>query len=131
MRKITVGMVATVMGNVRNDIPVALEVIDELEKEVDKAYFEQAPFNTVEIIIEYGDNENFLSHVGRIVKKEILPVTAELKMEELIKMNKEQLYQKFKYTLLNTLLAVGKKYKLPTDSITSQLEQMSNVKTNS
>ncbi len=121
-------MVALVIGIVKNDISVALEVVDELERKVDSAYFDNAPFKTVEIIIEYGDDENFLSHVGRIVKKEILPVTAELRMSELVKMNKDQLHHKFKTTLLNTLFLVGKKFNLPTSSIEKELAKMSIVK---
>jgi len=122
--KITIGIVSLVIGNVRNSIPVALELADDLEKKVDPAYFTKGPFNAVDIIIEYGDNENFLARIGRIYKKERLPVIAQLKMSEVIKMNKDELYQKFKITLLNTLLGVGQKYNLPTGSIEEEINTL-------
>jgi hypothetical protein len=124
MGKITIGMVAIVMGNVRNDVSVALELTTELEKIIDSAYFTEAPFNNVDIIIEYGDKENCLARIGRLYKKERLPVIAQLKMSELIKLSKEELYQKFKLTLLNTLLEIGKKYNLPADSIKRELRSL-------
>jgi hypothetical protein len=124
MRKLNVGMVAKVMGNVRNDIPVILEIVEELEGKIESAYFEKAPFKTVEVIIEYSDKEIVLSHIGRIVKKEILPVTTELKMSELLTLSRNELYRKFKLTLLQVLLSIGKKYNLSVDSLEMEIVSM-------
>ena len=119
--RLGVVMVGTVIGSVKNDIPVMTQVVKDIDEKLDSAYFEKAPFDILEIVVEYGLNEIYLSYIGRIYKKTRLTVSAELKMSELIKMNKDELYKKFRFTLLHTLLAVGRKYKLPTASIERQL----------
>jgi hypothetical protein len=125
-RKITIGAVGAVIGNVRHDVPVMVELADELEKKVDRCFFSKAPFNAIDIIIEYGDNENCLARVGRIYKKERLPVIVQLKMSELISMKKDELYKKFRVTLINALLGIGGKYNLSTDSIEKELHDFEN-----
>jgi AraC-like DNA-binding protein len=110
-RKLNLGAVSLVRGRVKGDIPIASMVRDEVEALLDSEFFEDAPFDSIGLIIRYGSKTN-LSPEYQPIENGELPVAIEVSMESLRKAKNDELARIFRWALLEALLAIAEKYRL-------------------
>ena len=122
MRKLNLGMVSLVPGRIRGAIPVSSKVRDELEALLDAKFFEGAAFDGIGIIIRVGRKTN-LSPEYQPIEQHELPVAIELPMSRLSKAKGDELASIFRWALLEALLAVAEKYKLPTSRLLAKKQK--------
>lgn len=111
-RKLNLGAVSLVRGRVKDDISTASKVRDEIEAMLDPEFFRGAPFDSIGVIIRYGSRTDLSPEYQRIEQGE-LPVAVELTMETLRKAKGDELARIFRWALVETLLAIAEKYRLP------------------
>ena len=114
-RILLIGGVSLIKGRVREAGIVMQEICNELEpilKEI--GFVNNAPFNTVSLIIRFGENNNLVPEYGPINKRySELPVAIEFELEGLRLANKDAVKSEFVAATLSVLLDVAKKYALP------------------
>lgn len=125
-RRILIGAVGLVRGRVRGSGKVMVNICDELESVLkDTEFLKHAPFETVHLILYYGTKVDSTPKYQPIDKKHSeLPITIELKMEELHMQPPEILKRIFMRATLLSLIDVGKKYKLPTEAFEKRLAEL-------
>ena len=120
-RKLLIGGVALVVGNVRNAGEAMVAVCDELDPILaESGWFPFAPFKYVSLIIRYGDKIDLNPEFQPIIKKYgELPIAVELKVEDIraVHRDKIKLVNLFRQVALKALLAVAGKYGLPKSPI--------------
>jgi hypothetical protein len=119
-RKLVIGAVALVMGRVRNEA-VLDSVRDELEKVIiESGWFPSAPFTFISLIIRYGIKNQLQPEFQRISRKyKDLPISIELSMEDVLALhrNTDKLKALFGQAVLEALIAVAEKYRLPKQNL--------------
>jgi len=111
-RRLNLGIVSLVRGRVKHDISIASKVRDQVEAILDAEFFEGAPFDTIGVIIRYGSKTELRPEYQPIELGE-LPVAVEIDMQDLRKIEEDELERVFRGALLEALLAISEKYKLP------------------
>lgn len=129
-RHLLIGAVGLVRGKVREDGKAMVSICDELEPYfVSKNLLKGAPFQVISLILRYG-TRMMEPDLGRINKRYFeLEVAVELPLEEVKKLNYNELRECFKKVTLDALIAVARKYELPY-TIWEQLQQESQISTN-
>jgi hypothetical protein len=125
-RKLVLGAVALVKARVRNDMPAMAQIRDELEPLlVASGWFPNAPFRWVSLMIRYGLKTSHHPQFERISKKHgDLPIAVEVDTTHLLEIHTDPFLLKafLKAITIHCLIAVGKKYKLPTQTLELELE---------
>ena len=113
-RKLVLSAVSLTQARIRNVIPVAAEVRDELERLVIKSgYLNNAPFTWVGLILRFGLINGEKPEYDKIDKKDgELPLAIEIDTNELLGADKQKLKQIFTEATLKALIDAGHKYKL-------------------
>lgn len=99
------------------------EVRDEVERVMlDSAFLQVAPFQWIGLIFRYGTETKLVPEYGKIDKKDgELPITVELEMEKLRRIDRpkhhDELKRTFMLATLDALIDVGKKYGLPIEAL--------------
>lgn len=113
-----------VPGRIRGAIPIASKVRDELETLLDARFFEGTPFDCIGVIIRIGGKTD-LSPEYQPIEQGELPVAVELPMIRLSKANSDELAGIIKWALLETLVAIAEKYRLPSSRLLSERQKES------
>lgn len=124
-RKLNVGMVSLIMGEIKGDLQAATQARNEIEEIILINFFEDAPFDAIGLIILYGRETNLLTKVWKI-KKRCLDVEVTVKMEELKNRTEVDLSNIFKLILLKVLIDIAKKYNLQNIKLQKELIQLNN-----
>ena len=120
-RKLVLGGAGSVPGRLRFSGAAIDEVRDEVERlMLDSAFLQGAPFRWIGLIFRYGTETRLVPEYGKIDKKDgELPITIELEMEKLRRIDRPKLHDELKRTFmlatLDALIHVGKRYSLPTE----------------
>ena len=125
-RKLLVGIVGLVPGKVRNDVGAGTAARDLVEPLlVEDGWFEAAPFATVGLIIRYGERSQLEPTYQRIrgTHRE-LPISIELPMKALQRADAEQLTRIFAAAMIEALLSVAAKYRLPDARLREKKEDL-------
>lgn len=114
-RSLLVGGVSLVPGRLKFGGKAILMARNEIEsKLVEFGYLKKAPFETVSLVIRYGDRENLNPEFNEIDSKNSeLPVAVVLNMEQLKLLSMEQLAEKFRITIIEVLCDVAANFDLP------------------
>jgi len=113
-RHLLIGAVGLVKGKVREGGRAMVSVCDELEPYfISENLLNEAPFQVINLILRYG-LEVKEPELGKINKRySELEVAVELSMEDVKKLNYDELRRLFREVTLDALVAVSKKYMLP------------------
>jgi hypothetical protein len=128
-RTLLIGGVALVKGRVPNAGPVMVEICDELEPVLcEGCYTRNAPFETVSLILRFGTRRCFIPEYRPVDKShKELPVSVELEMEALRRMNPAELKREFTVATLEALIHAGHKFNLPTEMLEQSLRELPSV----
>jgi len=120
-RKLLIGGVALVVGNVRNAGDAMVGVCDELDPIlIQSGWFPSAPFKYVSLIMRYGDKTDLNPEFQPVIEKYgELPIAIELKMEDIRAVHRDKIKLKslFRRVTLEALIAMAEKYGLPKSPI--------------
>ena len=83
-------------------------------------------FESISVIIGYGLVDTTRDpEIGRVLKKyKELPVTIELDIREVCKLDRESLALRFEVAILESLVRVAEKYKVGTEEIKDRLAEL-------
>src|SRR5206468_4210294 len=93
---------------------------DKLEAITEPAFFEAAPFDEINVIIRCGETTRLAPQYKRIVTADglrELPIIVELEMGTLENREPDEVELILRQALLDALLAIAAKYKLPADRL--------------
>ena len=104
-------------GRLRTSGQAILAARDEIEGELDRhGYLSEAPFQTVSLILRYGDRDDLNPDFGSIDKRNSeLPVTVQLDLARLQKLSPEQLILELRTVMIDVLCDVAANFDLPFD----------------
>lgn len=116
-RHLLIGAVGLVRGRVHEDGKAMASICDELEPLFASANpLQGAPFDVVSLILRYGTRHSEEPEIGRINRHHSeLEVAVELPMEEVKSLGYQELRARLREATLDALLAVAKRYGLPTE----------------
>ncbi len=114
-RVLLIGGVSLIKGRVKEAGIAMKEICDELEPLLQGIGFvENAPFNTVSMIIRFGEKTDLTPEYGPISKRHSeLPVAVEMELASLRVASKDVVKSAFVKATIDVLLHVAKKYDLP------------------
>jgi len=122
-RLLVLGGSATVVGRLRFSGRAIDEVRNEVERlMIDSAFLRGAPFRWISLIFRYGTETKLEPEYGKIDRQDgELPITVELEMEKLRRIDRPRLHEELKRVFmlatLDALVDVGKRYGLPTEAL--------------
>ena len=124
-RQLLIGAVALVKGRVREDGKAMVKICDEFEPYFEKENFlENAPFDVISLIIRYGKITNHVPEIEKINRYSELEVAIELAMDSVRKADYSKLEMMIRKATLHSIIQVGKKYKLPTETFGKMLKNL-------
>jgi hypothetical protein len=120
-RILLLGGVSLVKGRVKEAGVAMREICDDLEPLLrEEDFVERAPFETVSLIIRFGERESLDPVYDRIDRRHNeLPVSIEMKLDSLRLANKEAVKGIFLDAVIKVLLDVAKQYDLPKERLLS------------
>lgn len=118
-RILLIGGVSLIKGRVREAGLAMKEICDDLEpllKEI--GFVDNAPFNTVSMIIRFGEKTDLTPDYEPINKRHSeLPVAVEMELSGLRVASKDVVKSAFVKAAIDVLLDVAKKYDLPSEPL--------------
>lgn len=118
-RILLIGGVSLIKGRVREAGLAMKEICDDLEpllKEI--GFVDNAPFNTVSMIIRFGEKTDITPDYEPINKRHSeLPVAVEMELSGLRVASKDVVKSAFIKATIDVLLDVAKKYDLPSEPL--------------
>ncbi len=118
-RILLIGGVSLIKGRVREAGLAMKEICDDLEpllKEI--GFVDNAPFNTVSMIIRFGEKTDLTPDYEPINKRHCeLPVAVEMELSGLRVASKDIVKSAFVKATIDVLLDVAKKYDLPSEPL--------------
>lgn len=118
-RKLLVGAVSLVQGEVPDDISAGTQARDEVTELLGPEYFEGAPFQQIGVIIRYGEHTNLgLEYVRLQAKQSYLDISVRVEMALLQRAaDSGDLVALFRQALIEALIAVAWKYERPCEPL--------------
>lgn len=115
IRNLVVGGVSLIKCKVRRFGPVALNVRNVIEIELQKNnYLAEAPFRTVSLILRFADRDNPIPEIGDIQKsRSMLPVAIELDAKHLETLTSQELEDRFNTVMIDVLCDIAANFGLP------------------
>ena len=109
------GGVYLVPGNLKHAGPLMVEVCDEFEPELMRNdYVKKAPFDTVSLILRFGESDQFDPEIGNVDKRYgELPVTIVFDFARLKGMERPMLREEFRTAALEVLCDIAANFDLP------------------
>lgn len=122
-RFLLLGGVGLVKGRIREANRALVAVCDELDPVLKTSGFrKEAPFNRLDGIIRFGENNNYDPELERI-KDNGLPFAIEVEMTPLRAADFETVKNAFRLATISALITIGKKYQLPIEQLESLLDK--------
>lgn len=118
-RILLIGGVSLIKGRVREAGPVMKEICDDLEPLLNEIGFvDNAPFNTISMIIRFGGKTD-LNPDYKPINKNFgeLPVAIEMELSGLRVASRDVVKNAFMMAVVDILLDVAKKYSLPSKQL--------------
>jgi hypothetical protein len=114
-RKLVIGGAALVKVRLKNTGAAMVAVCDEVEGVLtESAFFAQAPFKYVNLIIRYGLKDSLVPVYQRINKAHLeLPISVEVDANQLVGADAERVKSIFRRATIDALLHIAQKYGLP------------------
>ena len=124
-RILLIGGVSLIKGRVREAGPAMQEICNELEPILKQAGFiDNAPFNTVSLIIRFGEKTDLTPDYEPINKRHSeLPIAVEMELSELRLASREVVKNAFMQATIEVLIDIAKKYQLPEPQLPKCLPQ--------
>lgn len=117
-RKLFVGAVALVAGEVPRDIEAGSYAQDQVEGMLGSEYFEGAAFQRVSVILRYGNHTNVgleYEHLNR--EQGCLDISVRVDMKALQQLEHDGLVAVFRQALIEALIAVAQRYSRPCERL--------------